>query len=60
MRFSPGLPDHLNVVRTVREPLNRLDPLRSHIDLWEIALYIMALAFTLEGASIRVLERDCL
>jgi hypothetical protein len=49
-----------NVVRTVREPLDRLDPLRSHLDVWEITLYVMALAFTLEGASIDVLEHDYL
>ena len=44
------------IVRTVREPLNRLDPLRSHLDFWEIALYFMALTFTLEGASIELLS----
>ena len=49
------------IVRTVREPLSRLDPLRSHLDFWEIALYLMALTFLLEGASLnRVVERGCL
>jgi hypothetical protein len=42
-------------VRIVREPLNRLDPLRSHLDFWEIALYFMALTFLVEGASIELL-----
>lgn len=44
------------IVRTVREPLNRLDPSRSLLDFWEIALYFMALTFTLEGASIELLS----
>jgi hypothetical protein len=43
-------------VRTVREPLNRLDPLRSHLDFWEVALYFMALTFSFEGASIELLS----
>ncbi|KAI0000012.1 hypothetical protein BJV77DRAFT_1058294 [Russula vinacea] len=34
--------------QAVREPLDRLDPLRRHFDLWEIVLYIMALAFSFE------------
>jgi hypothetical protein len=44
------------IARTVREPLNRLDPLRSHLDLWEIALYFMALTFLFEGTSIELLS----
>lgn len=44
------------IVRTVREPINRLDPLLSHLDFWEIALYFMALTFLFEGASIELLS----
>jgi hypothetical protein len=44
------------IVRTVREPLDRLDPLLSHLDFWEIALYFMALTFLVEGASIELLS----
>jgi hypothetical protein len=40
------------IVETVREPLDRLDPLHRHVDVWEFILYLMGLAFTLEGASI--------
>jgi hypothetical protein len=43
-------------VVTVREPLNRLDPLLSHLDFWEIALYFMALTFLFESASIELLS----
>lgn len=35
--------------QAVREPLNRLDPLLSHLDFWEIALYFMALTFLFEN-----------
>jgi hypothetical protein len=41
---------------TVREPLDRLDPLRRHLDVWEIVLYFMALTFLFEGASIELLS----
>jgi len=34
--------------QAVREPLDRLDPLLSHLDFWEIALYFMALTFLVE------------
>lgn len=37
----------------VKEPTERLDPGNVSLDLWEYALYIMALAFSLEGDSIR-------
>jgi hypothetical protein len=43
------------IVRTVREPLDRLDPL-GRLDCWEIALYFMALTFSFEGASIELLR----
>ncbi|KAI9467155.1 calcium activated cation channel [Lactarius psammicola] len=38
--------------QAVREPLDRLDPLHRHFDFWEVLLYVMGLAFLLEGASI--------
>jgi hypothetical protein len=44
------------IVRTVREPLDRLDPLLGHLDFWEIVLYFMALTFLFEGASIELLS----
>ena len=44
------------LVLTVREPLDRLNPLRGHLDFWEIALYFMALTFLFEGASIELLS----
>ncbi|KAG1761379.1 hypothetical protein EDD22DRAFT_897285 [Suillus occidentalis] len=34
--------------QAVREPLDRLDPNHTVLDVWEIVLYIMALAFSLE------------
>ncbi|KAI0254847.1 hypothetical protein BJV78DRAFT_881185 [Lactifluus subvellereus] len=34
--------------QAVREPLERLDPSHPHLDLWEVVLYAMALAFTIE------------
>ncbi|KAG2369676.1 hypothetical protein BDR07DRAFT_1388088 [Suillus spraguei] len=34
--------------QAVREPLERLDPNYTVLDMWEIVLYIMALAFSLE------------
>jgi hypothetical protein len=37
-----------------------LDPLLSHLDFWEIALYVMALAFLFESTSIDAVERDSL
>src|SRR6266702_6339983 len=39
-------------ISTVREPLDRLDPLHRHFDFWEVLLYVMGLAFLLEGASV--------
>lgn len=45
-----------NIVRTVREPLDRLDPLLRHLDIWEIALYFMALTFLVEGVSFELLS----
>ena len=47
---SRELPDLF--IFTVREPLERLDPLRRHFDFWEVVLYVMGLAFLLEGVSI--------
>ncbi|KAH9077030.1 calcium activated cation channel [Lactarius deliciosus] len=38
--------------QAVREPLDRLDPLHRHFEFWEVLLYVMGLAFLLEGASI--------
>lgn len=56
-----GIPRYQNFIRiviwlffllvysqAVREPLNRLDPLLSHLDFWEIALYFMAVTFLFE------------
>jgi hypothetical protein len=60
VRYFPLYSNSSKIIGTVREPLDRLDPLRRHFDLWEIVLYIMALAFSFEGASIDALERDCL
>jgi hypothetical protein len=34
--------------QAVREPLERLDPNHAVVDIWEIVLYVMALAFSLE------------
>lgn len=34
--------------QAVREPLERLDPNHTVVDIWEIVLYVMALAFSLE------------
>ncbi|KAI0005149.1 hypothetical protein BJV74DRAFT_329297 [Russula compacta] len=34
--------------QAVREPLDRLNPLHSHLDIWEVVLYVMTLAFTFE------------
>lgn len=39
-------------ISTVREPVQRLGPLRHHFELWEVLLYVMGLAFLLEGVSI--------
>lgn len=44
------------IVRIVREPLDRLDPLLSHLDFWETALYFMALTFLFESTSIELLS----
>lgn len=55
VRFYLG-PRSSNIVRTVREPLDRLDPLRRHLDAWEVALYVMGVAFLLQGASIDAVE----
>ena len=44
------------IVRIVREPLDRLDPLLSHLDFWETALYFMALTFLFESTSIDLLS----
>ncbi|KAH9049645.1 calcium activated cation channel [Lactarius hengduanensis] len=38
--------------QAVREPLDRLDPLHRHFDFWEVVLYVMGLAFLLEGALV--------
>lgn len=35
----------------VREPLKPLNPLKAEINGWEVAMYVMALAFALEGQS---------
>ncbi|KAI0303946.1 hypothetical protein BC826DRAFT_201757 [Russula brevipes] len=56
-----GVPRYQNVIRVViwlfflvvysqavREPLDRLDPLHRHLDIWEILLYVLALAFAFE------------
>src|SRR5260221_769632 len=40
------------IVRTVREPLDRLAPLHHHVETWEFILYVNALAFALQGAPI--------
>ncbi|KAA1466592.1 hypothetical protein DENSPDRAFT_811729 [Dentipellis sp. KUC8613] len=37
--------------QAVREPLDKLDPSHRHLDAWEVVLYVMSLAFTLEGQS---------
>ncbi|KAG1815632.1 uncharacterized protein BJ212DRAFT_230992 [Suillus subaureus] len=34
--------------QAVREPLERLDPNHTMVDIWEVVLYVMALAFSLE------------
>ncbi|KAG0709856.1 hypothetical protein DFH29DRAFT_841605 [Suillus ampliporus] len=38
--------------QAVREPLERLDPDHTVVDIWEIILYVMALAFSFEGEGI--------
>jgi hypothetical protein len=58
--FFSGTPRSSNIVRAVREPLDRLDPLRRQLDSWEITLYVMSLSFLFEGASIDAVECDCL
>ena len=50
--FLPGYRRSSEIVRTVREPLDKLDPLYRHVDTWEFILYVMALAFALQGALI--------
>lgn len=54
--FFPLTRRSSKIVRTVREPLDRLDPLLGHLDFWEIALYFMGLTFLFEGASIELLS----
>lgn len=58
--FFPGSRRSSEIIGTVREPLDRLNPLHSHLDIWEVVLYVMALAFTFEGALIHRVEKDCL
>ena len=57
-RLFPRFRRLSEVLETVREPLDRLDPLHRHFDVWEFILYFMALAFTLEGAPIPCLGQS--
>lgn len=36
--------------KTVREPLDKLDPNHSDFDAWEIIMYVLALSFSFEGS----------
>ena len=38
----------------VREPLDRLDPNHSDLDVFEIIMYVMALAFAFEGRPSKI------
>lgn len=38
---------------TVREPLDKLDPDHSDLDIWEIIMYILALSIAFEGTWMR-------
>ena len=35
--------------RVVREPLDKLDPNHRDLDVWEIVMYVLALAFSFQG-----------
>ncbi|KAG2155006.1 uncharacterized protein EDB93DRAFT_1080810 [Suillus bovinus] len=43
--------------QAVREPLDLLDPNHTVLDVWEIVLYTMGLAFSLEGEGILLLSQ---
>lgn len=59
-----AVPSHHNIFRivvwlfflvvysqAVREPVQRLDPLHHHFEIWEVLLYVMGLAFLLEDLN---------
>ena len=37
-------------IYTVREPLEKLEGAHKNLDEWEIVLYVMSLAFVIEGS----------
>ncbi|KAI0772122.1 hypothetical protein BD413DRAFT_548533 [Trametes elegans] len=45
----------LSYSQAVREPLDKLDPSHGDLDEWEIVMYVLALAFSLEATIYKIL-----
>lgn len=51
--FSP-------INETVREPLDKLDPDHGDFDEWEIVMYVLGLAFSIEGNKLSLSNPACM